>query len=107
VAQRPLHQATVVLEYSSRVRADRHAADVLALLENGADYRGNGSAAVALAQLAEGTLDGYFEAHLNAWDVTAGLVPVSEAGGRCSDFFSGDALRKGNHVICRSPIYFR
>ncbi|WP_375450047.1 inositol monophosphatase family protein [uncultured Devosia sp.] len=106
VAERPLAQSTVVLEYSSRVRPERHAAHVLSLLGTGAEYRRNGSAAVALAQVAEGTLDGFFEAHLNAWDVTAGLVLVAEAGGRCNDFFADDGLRKGNRVIAAAPALF-
>ncbi len=106
VARRALSQATIVLEYSRRVQAERHAADVLALLRSGADYRRNGSTAVALAQLAEGTLDGFFEGHLNAWDVTAGLVLVGEAGGACNDFFAGDGLRRGNRLVAATPALF-
>ena len=106
VARRPWPHSTIVLEYSSRARADWHAANVLSLIGTGADYRRNGSAAVALAQLAEGTLDGFFELHLNAWDITAGLVLVAEAGGRCNDFFADDGLRKGNHVLAAAPEMF-
>ena len=35
--------------------------------------------------LPDGRLDGYYEAHINAWDVAAGLVLVAEAGGWCND----------------------
>jgi myo-inositol-1(or 4)-monophosphatase len=43
-----------------------------------------GSAALDLAYVAAGRLDGYWEASINAWDVAAGLVLVLEAGGRVS-----------------------
>ena len=94
VAQRPWTEATILLEYAASARADLHLAHILAVVSSGADYRRNGSAAVALTQVAEGTLDGFFEMHLNAWDVAAGLVLVAEAGGVCSDFLAIECLRR-------------
>lgn len=44
--------------------------------------RRTGSAAIDLSQVAAGRFDGYWELKLNAWDVEAGLLLVSEAGGR-------------------------
>jgi myo-inositol-1(or 4)-monophosphatase len=41
-----------------------------------------GSAALELAYVAAGRLDGYWERVINAWDVAAGLVILREAGGR-------------------------
>jgi myo-inositol-1(or 4)-monophosphatase len=45
------------------------------------DVRRAGSAAIDLAWVAAGRLDGYFEHGLNAWDWAAGALLVSEAGG--------------------------
>jgi myo-inositol-1(or 4)-monophosphatase len=45
-----------------------------------------GSAALDLAYVAAGRLDGYWESKLNPWDVAAGTLLVAEAGGRVSDF---------------------
>lgn len=45
------------------------------------DIRRLGSAAVDLALIAEGQVDGFFEQFLNPWDVAAGLLLVTEAGG--------------------------
>lgn len=45
-----------------------------------------GAAALDLAYTAAGRLDGYFEASLGLWDLTAGVLMVQEAGGICSDF---------------------
>jgi myo-inositol-1(or 4)-monophosphatase len=40
-----------------------------------------GAAALDLAYVAAGRLDGFWERHLNAWDLAAGLIIVQEAGG--------------------------
>lgn len=45
-----------------------------------------GSAAVDLALVAAGKLDGFWELHLNPWDVAAGILLVREAGGTVTDF---------------------
>lgn len=45
------------------------------------DLRRGGSAALDLAYVAAGRLDGYFERGLRPWDLAAGAVLVSEAGG--------------------------
>jgi myo-inositol-1(or 4)-monophosphatase len=50
-----------------------------------------GSAALDLAYVAAGRFDGFWELHLSAWDVAAGLVLVGEAGGRATDFAGGPA----------------
>ncbi|MEO0392822.1 MAG: inositol monophosphatase family protein [Pseudomonadota bacterium] len=47
--------------------------------------RRTGSAALDLAYVASGKLDGYWERDVNAWDVGAGIVLVREAGGIVSD----------------------
>lgn len=45
-----------------------------------------GSAALDAAYVAAGRLDGYFEAYVNPWDVGAGVLLVTEAGGRVTSF---------------------
>jgi myo-inositol-1(or 4)-monophosphatase len=45
------------------------------------DVRRAGSAALDLAWVAAGRLDGYYEQGLNDWDLAAGAVIVREAGG--------------------------
>ncbi len=48
-------------------------------------FRALGSAALALAWLAAGRLDAYFNNNIKAWDLAAGLLLINEAGGRCTD----------------------
>jgi myo-inositol-1(or 4)-monophosphatase len=45
-----------------------------------------GSAALDLAYVAAGRFEGFFETNLKPWDVAAGALLVSEAGGQVSDF---------------------
>jgi myo-inositol-1(or 4)-monophosphatase len=49
-----------------------------------ATVRALGSAALALAYVAAGWLDAYFNFMMKPWDVAAGTLLVSEAGGRCT-----------------------
>jgi myo-inositol-1(or 4)-monophosphatase len=51
-----------------------------------------GSAALDLAYVAAGRVDGFWEFNLNPWDTAAGVVLVAEAGGKISDF-RGEAFR--------------
>lgn len=48
-----------------------------------------GSAALDLAYVAAGRLDGFWEFHLNPWDTAAGYLLVEEAGGRVTDVEGG------------------
>lgn len=45
-----------------------------------------GSAAIDFCYLAEGVFDGFWEVHLNPWDICAGKLLVEEAGGLVTDF---------------------
>ena len=48
--------------------------------------RRDGSAALDLCYVAAGRFDGFWEPGLHAWDVAAGMLIVSEAGGKVSDY---------------------
>lgn len=56
------------------------------LLLHAEDIRRTGSAALDLAYVASGRLDGYFEAGVKPWDIAAGVLLVREAGGRVCDY---------------------
>ena len=65
-----------------------------------------GSAALDLAYTAAGTFDGFFEMHLSPWDVAAGSLLVTEAGGVVSDFSGGQRwLERGNIVGAPAPVH--
>ena len=60
-----------------------------------------GSAAMDLAYVAGGRLDGFWEFTLNPWDCQAGILLVEEAGGRVSDLAGAhtDTLYNGTQVV--------
>lgn len=48
------------------------------------DIRRLGSASIDLCMVARGTFEGYYEMNLKPWDVSAGIIILSEAGGKIS-----------------------
>jgi myo-inositol-1(or 4)-monophosphatase len=60
-----------------------------------------GSAALDLAYVAAGRLDGFWEFNLNPWDTAAGILLVEEAGGQVTDF-SGRHFRLDSREILAS-----
>ena len=67
------------------------------------DLRRAGAAALDLAYVAAGRLDGFFEIGLQPWDMAAGALLVQEAGGLVSDFGGGhDFLDTGN-ILAGNP----
>ncbi|SHH06962.1 myo-inositol-1(or 4)-monophosphatase [Massilia sp. CF038] len=65
-----------------------------------------GSAALDLANVAAGRSDGFYEKGLKPWDIAAGALLVTEAGGICGEF-NGESeyLYKGD-IIAASPKVF-
>jgi myo-inositol-1(or 4)-monophosphatase len=58
-----------------------------------------GSAALDLAYVACGRLDGFWEFHLNPWDTSAGYLLVEEAGGRVTHFDGGKFTLDSREVL--------
>lgn len=73
-----------------------------ALYAQAADVRRAGSAALDLAYVAAGRVDGFWEFGLHAWDVAAGTVLVREAGGVVTDFAGGDGFLERGDIAAGS-----
>ena len=72
-----------------------------------AGIRRAGAASLDLAYVAAGRLDGFWEIGLSIWDVAAGTLLLTEAGGLISDVNgSQDYLNSGN-VVCGNPKCFK
>ncbi len=79
--------------YDSSTRGEEYLSIIKDFLEKSHGIRRLGSAAIDLAYVAAGRLEGFFEYNLNPWDVAAGLLIVQQSGGRVTDFEGGqDAL---------------
>ncbi len=68
-----------------------------------AGIRRAGSAALDLAYLAAGRLDGFWEIGLMEWDMAAGVLMVKEAGGVITDFSFNDQYLESGNIIAASP----
>lgn len=92
--------------YRSFANMDAYLAMFRELAEKTAGLRRPGAAALDLCYLAAGRTDGFFEIGLSPWDVAAGSLIVTEAGGLVSDFAGeSDYLNTGN-VVAGSPKIF-
>ena len=68
-----------------------------------ADLRRAGSAALDLAYVAAGRVDGFFEIGLKPWDIAAGDLLVREAGGTVTDFTGNPEYMTSGNIIAGSP----
>jgi myo-inositol-1(or 4)-monophosphatase len=77
-----------------------------ALTPRTAGIRRWGAAALDLAYVAAGRIDGYWERGLNPWDVAAGILLVREAGGFVGTIAGdGEALTDGS-IAAANPHVF-
>lgn len=81
--------ATGFPSYKRHLSVNIHFYHQLAMVSHG--VRRAGSAAIDLAWVACGRLEGFWEFGLNPWDMAAGMLLVEEAGGRVSDMQGGPA----------------
>lgn len=91
--------------YDRRETSDNNYAEFCHLTHLTQGVRRSGSAALDLAHVACGRLDGYWERGLSPWDITAGIVLLQAAGGKvtaydCSPLSieSGRILATNGHI---------
>jgi len=71
------------------------------------DVRRAGAAALDLAYVAAGRLDGFWEIGLSKWDLAAGALLIQEAGGLVGDFGGGHEFLETGNVIAGTPKVFK
>jgi myo-inositol-1(or 4)-monophosphatase len=92
--------------YSELQQLDEYMQMFRIMTEKSAGLRRPGAAALDLAYVAAGRLDGFFEKGLKPWDMAAGSLLIMEAGGIMGTFAGeSDYLYKGN-VIAGTPKVF-
>jgi myo-inositol-1(or 4)-monophosphatase len=78
-----------------------------ALIPGSAGIRRAGSAALDLAYVAAGRLDGFWEIGLNRWDIAAGVLLIEEAGGLISDLTGKETHMQSGDVVAANPRVFK
>lgn len=75
-------------------------------LERVQGVRRGGSAALDLAYVACGRLDGFWEQHLKPWDMAAGVLMVEEAGGNAGDYSGGQWSLDSRGIIASNSMLY-
>ena len=83
---------------------DNNYAEFCYLTHKTRGVRRGGAAAIDLAFVAAGKVDGFWERGLEIWDLAAGAIIVKEAGGILSDYPSGEFDLKSGRILACSPI---
>ena len=89
--------------FRGRDKIDMYLAGFKAVFLEVSGIRRAGSAALDLAHLACGRLDGFFELGLSPWDVAAGALLIREAGGLITDLEGHDEGVYGGDIIGGNP----
>jgi len=82
---------------------DNNYAEFCYLTHKTRGVRRGGAAAVDLAFVASGKVDGYWERGLEIWDLAAGAIIVKEAGGVVSDYPNGEFNLSSGRILACSP----
>jgi myo-inositol-1(or 4)-monophosphatase len=85
--------------FKELARLDEYLEGFRRLLKVSAGVRRDGSAALDLAWVAAGRSDGFWEMGLSPWDVAAGALLVTEAGGQVSDYQGGGDWLEGRSIV--------
>jgi myo-inositol-1(or 4)-monophosphatase len=104
VADRPVERAIVGTGFPFRRRENlpRYLRAFSRCYDRFEDLRRPGAAALDLAWTAAGVYDGFFELGLGPWDVAAGVVLITEAGGVVTDWSGRDDPLNGD-ILTGSP----
>jgi len=92
--------------FKSQQHLDAYLGMFRALFPETAGIRRAGSAALDLAYVASGRLDGFWEIGLKIWDMAAGVLLIQEAGGLSGDFTGGHDFLKNGNLVAANPKLF-
>jgi myo-inositol-1(or 4)-monophosphatase len=89
--------------YSQMAHLDDYLELFRVFISRTAGVRRPGSAALDLAYVAAGRLDGFWEYGLKPWDMAAGVLLIQEAGGLVADFNGGNDFMANGDVVAANP----
>jgi myo-inositol-1(or 4)-monophosphatase len=85
--------------FRQRAHLDAQIGMTRALLAEAEDIRRTGSAALDIAYVAAGRIDGFYEIGLKPWDMAAGCLLIREAGGKYCDFVGRDGMPSSGNLL--------
>ncbi|HMM72896.1 MAG TPA: inositol monophosphatase family protein [Rhodocyclaceae bacterium] len=87
-------------------QVDAYLAMLRDLMQRSAGVRRPGAAALDLAYVAAGRYDGFWELGLSPWDIAAGALLITEAGGLIGDLRGEEGFLEGGQVVAGNPKIF-
>lgn len=90
--------------YDRNALADNNLENIERIAGTTRGIRRMGAAAVDLAYVASGRLDGFWELHLAPWDVAGGAALIRAAGGRVTDQRGGEDWLFGRHIVASNGL---
>ncbi len=94
------------IPFGQMAHIDEHAADIGRIVPGCAGVRRMGAAALDLAYVAAGRLDGFWERILQPWDIAAGLVLMREAAVTVEGWIPEERPEDTGSVIAATPAIF-
>jgi len=89
--------------YTKFEHLDAYMAIFRDMMQKTSGLRRPGSAALDLAYTAAGRYDGFFETGLKPWDIAAGCLLITEAGGMVGDLQGNDSFLKTGNLCAGNP----
>jgi myo-inositol-1(or 4)-monophosphatase len=87
-------------------RIDLYLRQLKNLMEGSAGVRRAGAAALDLAYVAAGRLDAFWEMGLAPWDMAAGALMITEAGGLAGDLTGEPGYLEKGEIVAATPKVF-
>ena len=92
--------------YTKFTHMDAYMGILRDMMQKTAGLRRPGSAALDLAYTAAGRYDGFYETGLKPWDIAAGCLLITEAGGLVGDLEGNDSYLRSGHLCAGNPKIF-
>jgi myo-inositol-1(or 4)-monophosphatase len=92
--------------YTRFEHLDAYMAILSDMMQKTSGLRRPGSASLDLAYTAAGRYDGFFEMGLKPWDIAAGCLLITEAGGMIGDLQGNDTYLKTGNLCAGNPRIF-
>ena len=92
--------------FKELVHLDAYLAMLRDVMKGSAGVRRAGSAALDLAYVAAGRLDGFWEIGLARWDMAAGSLLITEAGGLVGDLEGNEGYMESGSIVAGTPKVF-
>lgn len=92
--------------YDSATHPDNNLREWWEFMKVTRSLRRFGSAALDLCFVAAGRFDGFWEGRIHSWDCMAGIICVTEAGGRVTDYRGedSDAIYSGQEMVASNGL---